>query len=224
MNLKNNNDYRNTDSCPILENIDIKKSDLERLVKREHPRVRIMYNEIKKKNGKYFKKLETLYNHKCAYCGIITILNDIRLFEVDHFICEASYEDSTSGRAEAGKVSNLIFSCYSCNRGKKGMILSGKYRNLLNPDDNSIAQVFFRDENYYIKIRDEFQDDSFIQKFYDDLSLGNEFRRLDYLLLEINSLSEKFKDDIDIYSKLNCIVHKLTGSRNNLFLNDRSRS
>ncbi len=182
-----NRDYRNTEYCPILANVAFKKSVLEDKIRREHRKARIMYNCIHNKEDAYFKPFSEIYNRKCAYCGVLIGIIDIHMFEVDHFVCEGSFPDNIDGRSEAGKVSNLVLSCYSCNRGKGKLVISGKYKKALNPDDNSIAKVFFRDDDYYIKIQPDYIGDPIITDFYERLLLGSEFRRLDYLLLEIKN-------------------------------------
>ena len=47
-----------------------------------------MYNFVHDKQDVYFKPFSEIYNCKCAYCGAWIGISDIRLFEVDHFICE----------------------------------------------------------------------------------------------------------------------------------------
>lgn len=54
---------------------------------------------------------------------------DIHIFEVDHFGCEDAFSDGTTGRSEDGKVSNLVLSCYSCNRVKGKLVNAGEYKN-----------------------------------------------------------------------------------------------
>lgn len=61
------------------------------------------------------------------------------------------------------------------------------HQGTLNPDDGSIAQVFDRNEDYYICIRPDYAEDQVVVDFYQKLLLGSEFRRLDYLLLEIKN-------------------------------------
>ena len=92
--------------------------------------------------------------------------------QVDHFINEASFPNTTEGRAEAGRMINLVWSCISCNRGKSGITIKPPYDELLNVDNGNIAGVFRRDKDYYIRICDTYQDDKFIQQFYDSLHLG----------------------------------------------------
>ena len=85
------NDYRNTVYGVPKKNIINEKKALEERIKREHPRVKIIYNQINKKDGNYNKQFRNIYNNKCAYCGITTDVISSELFEVDHFICESSY-------------------------------------------------------------------------------------------------------------------------------------
>lgn len=188
MAVGNSKDYRNTDKCLSLSDVAGKKNSLDQRIRKEHKKAKIMYNLIKDKQGDYFNDFAQIYNYKCAYCGASIKFIDFRLFEVDHFVCESSFSDDTNGRIEAGKVNNLAFSCYSCNRGKGSLPIKTDYQVILNPDDNSIANVFSRDEKYYINVNDCYLENSFIQLFYDKLLLGSESRRLDFLLLEMDNL------------------------------------
>lgn len=208
-----NKDYRNTDTCPVLTDVARKKSALEDNIRKDHNRAKIMYNYVHDKQAAYFKPFSEIYNSKCAYCGILIGIIDIRMFEVDHFVCEDVFSNDTSGRSEAGKVSNLVLSCYSCNRGKGKLIIDGDYKKALNPDDNSIAKVFVRDDNYYIKIKPGYTRDHVIEDFYERLLLGSEFRRLDYLLLEIKKLIQRLHNPI-IAQKLEQCFSRLVVKRN----------
>lgn len=183
--MTKDSDYRNTDYCPVLEHVAEQKQALEKEIKAESPRTKIIYNKVNDRDGIYHKKFARIYNEKCAYCGAAFGLLPVESFEIDHFLNEASFEDTTEGRIEAGRMSNLVWSCVSCNRGKCGITIKPPYDALLNVDDGSIAAVFERDEKYYIQIRDTYKNDEFIQKFYEALHLGYETRRLDYLCLQL---------------------------------------
>ncbi len=111
------------------------------------------------------------------------------------FFNEASFPDTTAGRTEAGRMINLAWACISCNRGKRGITIKPPYDDLLNVDNGNIATVFKRDEDYYIQICDTYQDDEFVQQFYDALHLGYETRRLDYLGLQIEGKYQVEKDE-----------------------------
>lgn len=210
---KKNKDYRNTDTCPVLTDVALKKSALEGKIRKDHKRAKIMYNYVHDKRAAYFKAFSEIYNSKCAYCGVLIGIIDIRMFEVDHFVCEDVFSNDTTGRSEAGKVNNLVLSCYSCNRGKGKLVIDGQYKKTLNPDDNAIAKVFMRDDNYYIKIQSVYAGDHIIADFYERLLLGSEFRRLDYLLLEINNLIQRLHDPITA-QKLEQCFGKLVVKRN----------
>ena len=86
-----NKDYRNTTNCPVLVDVALKKCALERKIQQDHKRAKIMYNFVHDKQDVYFKPFSEIYNCKCAYCGAWIGISDIRLFEVDHFICEDAF-------------------------------------------------------------------------------------------------------------------------------------
>ncbi len=186
-------DYRNTEYCPLLENVKEKKQALEEKIKSECPRTKIFYNKIRDRKGAYHEKFAGIYNDKCAYCGVKWGLLPTESFEVDHFVNEASFPDSLEGRAEAGRVKNLVWACISCNHGKKGITLIPPYDDILNPDNGNITKVFWRDKKYNIHVCDTYQNDEMIQKFYKALGLGYEARRLDYLILQLNGKCQSAK-------------------------------
>lgn len=215
MRVGNDKDYRNTDTCPVLAEVAFKKNDLEDKIRKEHKRAKIMYTYVRNKQGAYFGPFSKIYNDKCAYCGVLIGIKDICMFEVDHFICESSFSNDIKGRSEAGRVNNLVLSCYSCNRGKGNLLIEGAYKKILNPDDGSIAKVFVRDEDYYIRIQSDYVGDSVIEDFYKELTLGSELRRLDYLLLEMRNLISVHRlDNPDIAEKLEQCFCSLIMKRN----------
>ena len=213
-----NMDYRNTDICTSLSEVPAKKSRLDEKIRGEHKKAKIMYNCINDKQGDYFKEFAKIYNHKCAYCGASLKFTDVRLFEIDHFVCEAAFSDDTAGRAKAGKIENLTLSCYSCNRGKGRLHIDADHQPILNPDDNSIAAVFYRNEDYYIEINNIYSEDSLIQLFYEKLLLGSEARRLDFLLLEMDNLIGKLRiSNQELANKLEQCTGKLMQKKNYAF-------
>lgn len=188
-------DYRNTEYCPILNKVEEQKQILEKDIKSEFTKTKIVYNKVKNRDGVYHKKFAQIYNSKCAYCGALWGLLPLESFEVDHFLNEASFPDTTEGRVEAGRMINLVWSCISCNRGKSGITIRPPYDILLNVDNGNIANVFRRDGAYYIQICDTYQNDKFIQQFYESLHLGYETRRLDYLALQLEGKYQAEKDE-----------------------------
>jgi len=140
------NDYRNTIYGVPKKNIINEKKALEERIKREHPRVKIIYNQINKKDSEYNKQFRNIYNNKCAYCGITTDVISSELFEVDHFICESSYNGDS---INAGKINNLVLSCKKCNGAKKDFIWSEAYSPRFNVDDASLRLL--KEEELNIK-------------------------------------------------------------------------
>lgn len=207
-------DYRNTEYCPRLDKVEEQKQILEKEIKSKFPRTKIVYNKVNNRNSEYHKKFARIYNNKCAYCGALWGLLPVECFEVDHFLNEASFPDTTEGRIEAGKMMNLAWSCISCNRGKHGITIKPPYEAWLNVDNGNIARVFMRDKDYYIRICDTYQDDKFIQQFYESLHMGYETRRLDYLCLQLEG---KYRAETDEQRK-----HKL-GESLSLLLKKRNR-
>ena len=217
------NDYRNTVYCPVLNRVEEQKQNLEKEIKAAFPRTKIIYNKVNHRDSFYHKRFAEIYNDKCAYCGARWGLLPVECFEVDHFLNEASFPDTTEGRAKAGRMENLVLSCISCNRGKRGIAIEPPYDSLLNVDNGNITAVFKRDEEYYIQICDTYKDDEFIQQFYGALHLGYETRRLDYLglLLEGKYQAEK---NTERKRKLGECLSILLKKRNRMTVTGRSLS
>lgn len=186
-------DYRNTEYCPVLDNVIEKKKVLEEKIKTEHPKLKIIYNKVHERNSMYYMEFAGIYNNKCAYCGVMKGFLPVEYFEIDHFLNEASFNNTTTGREEAGRIDNLVLSCVPCNRGKRSIIINRHYKNLLNVDNGNITRVFKRDPDFYIQICDTYKEDTFIKQFYKSLHLGNETKRLDYLLLRLEGMYKKKK-------------------------------
>lgn len=214
-------DYRNTEYCPKLNKVEEKKRILERKIKSEFPRTKIVYNKVNNRNSIYHEKFAQIYNRKCAYCGALWGLLPVESFEIDHFLNEASFSDTTEGRAEAGRMINLVWSCMSCNRGKRGLVIKPPYDELLNMDNGNIADVFERDKDYYIQISNAYKDDEFIRQFYESLHLGYETRRLDYLGLQLEGKYNVEKDE-NRKNKLGESLGILMKKRNHMTVTYRS--
>ncbi len=132
-------------------------------------------------------------------------------FEVNHFLNENSFPKTTEGRAEAGRMENLVWSCISCNRGKYDIMIQDPYENSLNVDSGNITKVFYRDEDFSIKVCDTYQEDKFIQNFYKKLRLGYETRRLDYFGLRLRGRYLREKDEEkknQLGNALNILIRK----------------
>lgn len=144
------------------------------------------FKKIRDKKGKYYQPFEQIYHAKCAYCGIITAIQPSASFEVDHFINEL--QKTLPNGKSVDHVSNLVFSCGNCNQSKKQFHVNNA-TNELNPD-TGIHNVFSREKNYAIKIKNEFKGNQDIEKFYNKLKFSSSFRKLDYLLLNLFYLKD----------------------------------
>jgi 5-methylcytosine-specific restriction endonuclease McrA len=182
-------DFRNTKYCIPLENVHKKKDALKEKICKEHPRARIIYKQVRDRSKSYKKEFMKIYNDKCGYCGnSISNISEL-LLEVDHYICESFF----ASEEDAGKMSNLVLACYDCNRSKGKLLIEGRYVGKLNPDNEEIQNVFCRDTMYYIRVAEKYKEDGFITHFYEELKLGYQTKRLDYLLMNMRGLCKKVK-------------------------------
>lgn len=199
----NQNDYRNTIYCPKFEDIDKKKANLKKkIIEEDHRRSRNFY-ELIKKDINYKKEYFKIYNYKCAYCGTSISILESGLFELDHFKNKADHDDNVND------ISNIILSCKFCNRQKSSFNVDN-ISAFINPDNNEITKIFYRDKDYYIKIKQPFSENKDINDFYNKLKLNYQFRRLDFLLLNLNGLITKIKgSDFNNKEKINLILLEL---------------
>ena len=205
------NDYRNSAYCPVLTDISNKKNNLKEEILKVHPDATNFYNYIRNNDDKYKSEFGNIFNGKCAYCGQSLDISGITTFEIDHYICSSSKNFSDEFKND---VNNLVFSCRMCNRKKGSLEIKGEYIKVLNPEDGSIAKVFYRDEDFYIKIVDAYINDSFVNKFYNTLGLNYEIKRLDYLLLMMYGLYYKLDSENSYRTKLNECITLLQKKRN----------
>lgn len=180
------NDYRNTTYCPKFENIHEKKTVLKkRIIEDGHKKTNNFYKLISD-NTDYKNEYFKIYNYKCAYCGTSIKILGIELFELDHFKNKADHDDNVND------ISNIILACKFCNRQKSSFNVDN-ISNFINPDNNEITKIFYRDKDYYIKIKEPFSENKDINDFYNKLKLNYQFRRLDFLLLNLKGLINKVK-------------------------------
>lgn len=180
------NDYRNTIYCPELKGIKERKKAVEDMIKTDHSRARDMHNYLSPNDGKYKGEFIRAYNGKCSYCGVSNDIVSKSFFEIDHFF----YKESFSSKAEAGEMDNLVLACHTCNHRKGAFEIPKEDADKLHPDGDGILGCFERDEKYYIHISDR-NEDEVVKLFYEKLGLGDELRRLDYLLMSIYGLQNQ---------------------------------
>lgn len=111
-------------------------------------------------------------------------------------------------------MGNLILSCHDCNHNKNSFWIEKEEMDTLNPDGEKIKNVFIRDDKYYIRINDEFKENTTIEGFYNKLCLGSELHRLDYLIMNIIGLQRSCEDNSDLYVGLGKILDTIREKRN----------
>lgn len=208
-------DYRKTKYCPSFENINLNKNKFLEDLKLEFPEIEDIYSKISKNDDLYKIKFMKIYNYRCSYCGVsLNVLNK-RMFEIDHYIYRKSpkFKDNN----EADKIENLVLSCQYCNRKKRDFSIPDTEYILLYPDGEEIKKVFYRDEQYYIRISNNYLPNQTINKFYKKLKLDAEVRRLDFLLINLLKFKEIYKnklEDLYIFNDVCSIIEKLKNKRN----------
>lgn len=206
----NNNDYRYTKYEHKNTNIIDDKKEFIAKIKLEHSKTVNHYSLISPNDGPYKKLYLKIYDNKCVYCGNSMTNLSIYLFEIDHYINKASF--SQSEEKLANHINNLYPACKICNSKKSGITFVNEYVELFNPDNN-IQNLFYRDEQYNIKIQEKYINDAFIKKFYERLKLDHTARRLDYLLLCMIGLATKTRGS-SLSKELSQLIVTLQGKRN----------
>ena len=115
------------------------------------------------------------------------------------------------------KIENLVLACQFCNRKKSDFLIPDSEYSLLYPDNEEIKKIFYRDEEYYIKIKNEYLQNEIIKKFYKQLEMAAEVRRLDFLLISLLNFKKKYRDKLEnlhILNELSDIIEKLKKKRN----------
>lgn len=186
-------DYRNTEFCPQLGNIEDRKRDVVNMVKRDHPHARDMHAYISKNAGPYKHAFIGAYNGKCSYCGVSISIIPMDSFEIDHFIYKE--DPRFEAKADAGYIENLVLACHRCNHAKSSLVVPDESHKYLHPDKPGIRETFIRDDDFYIKISPEKSEDKDIKRFYDKLELGAEVHRLDFLLINMLGLRTKIPEN-----------------------------
>lgn len=204
------NDYRITIFCPQLNNITVRKETVAAKVRQDHPRAIDMHSYISKIYFPYKESFIEAYHYKCAYCGVSIDIIPKEMFEVDHFI----YKSSFPKKSKAGYIQNLILACHTCNHKKSSLSIPKNYQSSLHPDEGKIKTLFVRDELFYIKISDDNVEDTVINSFYIKLGLGEEIRRLDYLLMNMIGLHRKNDISAESYKILRKAIDLLKRKRN----------
>ena len=202
--IVNNKDYRllpNEDFDSLQKDIDNLKKTIAnsyrgrtRIINGNIVKYINYYNALRKKTDFKNSYVKCFKNH-CCYCGNskTTILR-ISDFEIDHI-------NASKKQINRDRFDNLCPSCRICNRLKSDIVQSSAFADKINPTLN-ISNLFYRDAMLHVRIREELINDQEVVSFYNTLRLDNEVRRIDYLLLCLNSLKDNaIKQEVKSLSK-----------------------
>lgn len=206
------NDYRVTEYCPEFDHIAEKKVDLVAMIREKHPRCQNLYSLISPNDSDYKIPFMKVYNCKCSYCGVSIDIIPKDNFEIDHYIYKRN-KDKFKTEADAGHIDNLVLACRRCNHQKSSFTVDDDSLEMLHPDSGRIKAIFVRNENYYIVVSKEYARYSAIVAYYNQLKLGQEVHRLDYLLLKMMG-QQKMTADSDERLDLDEAITKLRRKRN----------
>lgn len=205
-------DYRNTEFCPKLGNVEERKKLVAAMVKTDHPRARDMHRYISENKAPYKTAFIQAYNGKCAYCGVSLDIIPKDSFEIDHFIYK---EDSRfKAKADAGYIENLVLACHKCNHTKSSLPIPDESHEYLHPDKPGITGTFIRDNDFYIRIAPAKETDLLANRFYSQLELGAEVHRLDFLLTSMRGLQAKISESSTAHKAMSEAIALLQTKRN----------
>lgn len=183
-------------------------------INKVHPKAVDMHTYVSKNENEFKYNFMNIYNNKCAYCGVSSLLTPKKMFQIDHIIYEKN-KSIFKTKKEAGYMNNLALSCYECNSNKSDFLLVGTLLDELHPDDGAITNNFIRNQDdYTIEIVDEETRSSGVVEFYNKLKLGNQIHRLDYLLMNMQGLAKKENFDEKFMSELQKCILMLLEKRN----------
>lgn len=184
-------DYRFT-KYSVSSHCDIKRKKqlLEADIRKVHPKVKDFYRFISR-NFEYKKSLAEIYSNRCAYCGLHILIGQLSSYQIDHIVSSDVLKKSK--KQPNHHVENLALACQTCNRYKNNINLLDSEISSLHPDKEEITKIFTRDKNFYIRIV-KGKSNVLIKKFYDELFLGGQLKRIDFLLLNLHDLSEKYPE------------------------------
>lgn len=209
-----NNDYRYSKYEEKNANVIMDKLAFAKKLNSEHPTTNNHYRFISENVGPYKLQYLKIFDNKCVYCGNSLQNLSVYLFEIDHYINKASFDDLVE--EHANHIDNLYPACKICNSKKSGITFMNEYVTLFKPDSN-IQNIFYRDDQYNIKIQEQYLNDIFVNKFYNKLKLNHDARRLDYLLLCMRGLADKTKNS-NLSKELIMLINSLQEKRNYIVL------
>lgn len=206
-------DYRRTKYDQPIKNLKDKKNAVKARITKDHPRAKDMHTYLSDNDLPYKTDFLEAYNGKCAYCGVSIDIVPKHGFEIDHFIHEKDKRFGGS-KAAAGCMENLVLACSYCNRSKGAIEVPDVAHEYIHPDNENTLSTYRRDEQYYIQIADDRKNDETVQFFYQQIKLGDEIHRIDYLLMSMIGLQRNNIDRTELYSELGKAIDLLRTKRN----------
>lgn len=152
-------------------------------------------------------EFNSIYDNKCVYCGVSIGIVARSQFEIDHFICRDTRNQDTD------KLSNLVLACRKCNNSKRKYIVPISKNQLFHPDNGQLSNFFCRRCDYSIAIQQQHANDNDVVEFYNALKLDSQLRRLDFLLMHVETLIQNTSDKF-IRDKLAYVENRLCKYRN----------
>lgn len=205
-------DYRNTSYKEVDFSIGTKKDEFMIAFRKSHIRAWHIYSYVNDKTSDYNKQFRHMYHDKCVYCGISTQIISSSNFEVDHVIPKVVLEmNQGHDKKVIHGINNLVNSCQMCNRGKQGFICEDETQLKLHPDNSQLPNIFSRSSDFSIEIAEEYTNDEIIKSFYKFLKMGNQLRRLDYLIMEMKDFCEKYEGEL--IDEICNLIYKIESNR-----------
>ena len=193
--LINKSDYR----LAAWENRNNQKRKLAILQnKLDGHRTKNHYGLVSSNNNEYKDIFMDAFENRCCYCGVDFLIVGKKTVQIDH-IDSSEPKDNT--------LKNLAPACFDCNQKKKDICDKQSLASIINPY-NSIHNVFQRNDDYSICIKDGYIDNEDVRVFFEKLKLGSQIKRIDYLLSCIRSIKDKQENRFiksclsDIYNSL----------------------
>lgn len=133
---------------------------------------------------------KNIYFSRCVYCGADYSLYNIDNYQIDHYIPESHISKGKNKKKIHG-ITNLVYSCRRCNRRKSDYICKEEANiKLLHPDNKHYADIFTRNENFKIVIQNPYQTNEDISRFYKQLRLGSNEKRILYIIMILTDYLE----------------------------------
>lgn len=206
-------DYRNTSYKTYDFTLNDKKEVFMSKFREVHERAWNVYSNIKSRQCSFNRTFKAIYHDKCVYCGINTHVIELSRFEIDHFIPQTILKKNLGyDKKDINGIYNLVNSCSMCNRKKSGFITDDVNFRLLHPDNEHLKRIFSRLEDFSIVIKEDYTKNVEVAKFYESLSLDNQIRRLDFLIMEMKDFCEQYPNE-SIVPQINALILKIESKR-----------